>query len=266
MLSIEQREEFERCGMLRLPGAIPAKDTDKMCDSVWSALRRHYDVRRGDPATWKALRITGTHDLPKYDTFAQVGSAQVREALDELLGRGNWEPPERWGSLLVAFPESREPWTVPHQGWHLDFPATRSLQGLFAVRIFTCLAKLALGGGGTLFVAGSHRIVDGLARRENVEKLKSSDARKALIRSCPWVAALCSADGGDERVQRFMGRSEVVEDAELRVEQMTGEPGDVMLTHPYLLHAVATNCSSDPRIVLSSSVYRSGVNWASAYA
>jgi hypothetical protein len=266
MLSIEQREEFDRCGMLKLPGAIAPKDTEKMCDSVWSALRRHYDVRRGDPATWKALRITGTHDLPKSETFAQVGSPQVRETLDDLLGRRNWEAPERWGSLLVAFPESRERWTVPHQGWHLDFPATRSLQGLFAVRIFTCLAKLAPGGGGTLFVAGSHRLVDGLARKENVEKLKSGDARKALVRSCPWIAALCSADGGDERVHRFMESSSVVNDAALRVVQMTAEPGDVMLTHPYLLHAVATNCSSDPRIVLSSSVYRSGVQWASTYA
>ena len=265
MLTVEQRDEFDRCGMLRLAGAIARTDTDKMCNSVWNALGRHYDIRRDDPDTWEGRRITGMHDLPKSETFAQVGSPQVREALDDLLGRRNWEAPERWGSLLVAFPESREPWTVPHQGWHLDFPATRSLQGLFAVRIFTCLAKLPAGGGGTLFVAGSHRLVDGLARRENVEKLKSGDARKALVRSCPWVAALCSADGGDGRVHRFMERIETIDDAELRVVQMTGEPGDVLLTHPYLLHAVATNCSSGPRIVLSSSVYRSGVNWASAY-
>src|SRR6266852_7102226 len=265
MLTPEQRDEFRRVGILRLPGAIASRDAKEMCESVWSALRRRYDVRRDAPDTWGARRITGTHDLPKGAAFAQVGSPAVREALDDLLGRRNWEPPERWGSLLVAFPESRERWTVPHQGWHLDFPATRSLQGLFAVRIFTCLAKLPPGGGGTLFVAGSHRLVDTLPRKENVERLRSADARKALIRSCPWVEALCSADGTDGRVQRFVERGEAFDDAELRVVQMTAEPGDVVLTHPYLLHAGAKNCSSGPRIVLSSSVFRSGVNWASAF-
>ena len=265
MLSGEQRDEFARSGILSIPGAIAQRDAEKMCNVVWSALHRRYEIRSDVPDTWQARRITGTHDLPKSEAFAQIGSPQVREALDDLLGRHNWEAPERWGSLLVAFPESRERWTVPHQGWHLDFPATRSLQGLFAVRIFTCLAKLAAGGGGTLFVAGSHRLVDALPRKENVARLRSADARKALIRSCPWVEALCSADGTDERVPRFMERREIFDDAELRVVQMTGEPGDVVLTHPYLLHAVAKNCSSVPRIVLSSSVYRSGADWASAF-
>ena len=265
MLTVEQRVEFDRRGILRLSGAIAPRDTEAMCNSVWNALLRHYDIRRDAPDTWNAQRITGTHDLPKSETFAQVGSPQVREALDDLLGRRNWEAPERWGSILVAFPESRERWTVPHQGWHLDFPATASLQGLFAVRIFTCLAKLPAGGAGTLFVAGSHRLVDGLPRKENVARLKSADARRSLIRTCPWIEALCSADGTDGRVDRFMERSEVFGDAELRVVQMTADAGDVVLTHPYLLHAVAKNCASGPRIVLSSSVYRSGVQWASAY-
>jgi len=265
MLSVEQQDEFARSGILRIPGAIAPRDAEKMCNVVWSALLRRYEIRRDVPDTWKARRISGMHDLPRSETFAQIGSPQVREALDDLLGRRNWEPPERWGSLLVVFPESREPWTVPHQGWHLDFPATRSLQGLFAVRIFTCLAKLPPGGGGTLFVAGSHRLVDGLPSKENVKRLKSADARKALIRSCPWVEAVCSADGTVERVRRFTERGEVFDDAELRVVQMTAEPGDVWLTHPYLLHAGAKNCSPGPRIVLSSSVYRSGVQLSSLY-
>jgi hypothetical protein len=267
MLTDEQREEFDRRGILRLPGAISRSDTEMMCNSVWNALQRRHEIRRNDPDTWKAQRISGTHALPKSETFAQIGSPQVREALDDLLGRRNWEPPERWGSLLVTFPESREQWTVPHQAWHLDFPASasRSLQGLFAVRIFTCLAKLPAGGGGTLFVAGSHRLVDGLPRKENVDRLKSADAREALIRTCPWVKALCSADETDARMQRFMERSEVFDDAELRVVEMTGEPGDILLTNPYLLHAPAKNCAPVPRIVLSSTVYRSGIQPSEVY-
>jgi hypothetical protein len=266
MLSVEQHDEFARFGILRIPGAIPLRDAEKMCDVVWAALLRRYEIRRGAPDTWKARRISGTHDLPKSATFAQIGSPQVREALDDLLGRRNWEPPERWGSLLVVFPESREQWDVPHQAWHLDYPATRALPGLFAVRIFTCLSKLPSGGGGTLFVAGSHRLVENLARSEKVERLKSSDARNGLIRTCSWVKQLCSRDGDGGRVQRFMESSELSGEAELRVIEMTGEPGDVLLTHPLLLHAPAKNCASIPRIVLSSTVFRSGVQQSALYA
>ena len=39
-----------------------------------------------------------------------------------------------------------------------------------------CLAKLPEGGSGTLFVEGSHRLVEGLCESEGVEKLKSADA------------------------------------------------------------------------------------------
>jgi ectoine hydroxylase-related dioxygenase (phytanoyl-CoA dioxygenase family) len=62
-----------------------------------------------------------------------------------------------------------------------------------------------------------------------------------------------------------MERSEVSDDVELRVIEMTGEPGDVLLTHPLLLHAPARNCASVPRIVLSSTVFRSGVQQSALY-
>jgi ectoine hydroxylase-related dioxygenase (phytanoyl-CoA dioxygenase family) len=266
MLTLEQQKEFARFGILRLPGAIPSRDAAAMCNSVWEALRRHYDVRRDAPNTWNAQRITGMHDLPKSETFAQVASPAVREALDELLGRGNWEPPERWGSMLVAFPESRERWDVPHQSWHLDYPPSRSLSGLFLVRLFTCLASLPRGGGGTVFVQGSHRLVEDLPEKNGVEKMRSADVRNALIRNCAWVKELCSRDSKEGRVQRFMEHGGVFDDAELRVVEMTGEPGDILLTHPLLLHAPAKNCAAMPRIVLSSTVYRSGVSWREVYS
>jgi ectoine hydroxylase-related dioxygenase (phytanoyl-CoA dioxygenase family) len=62
-----------------------------------------------------------------------------------------------------------------------------------------------------------------------------------------------------------MERSEILDDVELRVVEMTGEPGDVLLTHPLLLHAPAKNCAALPRIVLSSTVYRSGVRPSEIY-
>jgi hypothetical protein len=87
-----------------------------------------------------------------------------------------------------------------------------------------------------------------------------------LIRICSWVKELCSRDGAEGRVHRFMESSEVFGDVELRVIEMTGEPGDILLTHPLLLHAPAKNCGLVPRIVLSSTVFRSGVEQSALYA
>jgi ectoine hydroxylase-related dioxygenase (phytanoyl-CoA dioxygenase family) len=236
-----------------------------MCDCVWNNLHRRFQIRREAPKTWKARRVMGTHDLPQPATSAQIGSPAVCEALDDLLGRGNWQRPERWGSLLVTFPESRDRWDVPYQSWHLDFPGARAPEALFAVRLFTCLARLQPGGGGTVFVAGSHRLVQDLLRKEESERLRSAEAREAMIRTCPWVKELCSRDEKTDRVHRFMKSGTEFGDIEVRVVEMTGEPGDVIVTHPLLLHAGAKNCAAVPRLVLSSTIYRSGVTPSAMY-
>lgn len=159
MFTRQQLDGFNRRGILRVPGVIAAADAEAMRVWVWDHLERRYPFRRDQPSTWTAQRINGFHALGKSVTFEWIGSPAVCQMLDVLLGPGNWQRPERWGSLLVAFPESRERWDVPHANWHLDFPASASLEGLFAVRLFTCLEPLHHGGGGTVAVAGSHLLV-----------------------------------------------------------------------------------------------------------
>jgi hypothetical protein len=265
MLTADQREEFDRSGIVRIPGAIAPSDVNLMCNCVWDALERRYRIRRDDCATWKARRVAGFHDLPKSAAFEQVGSPAVCEALDSQLGCGKWQRPERWGSLLITFPESHERWDVPHQSWHLDFPASRRSQGLFAVRLFICLAKLNPGGGGTVFVAGSHRLVQDIVDKDRIDQLRSADARKALIRNCSWVKGLCSFDEKIDRVQQFVKEGAMLDGVNLRVVEMTGEPGDVFMTHPLMLHASAKNCAEVPRLVLSSTVYRHGIDPSAIY-
>jgi len=273
MLTAEQRDEFDRYGIVRMPGAVAKSAAEDMLRTIWDCLRDRYHIYRDAPDTWPqpesrmrevqqidgAHRFNGTRHIPKSVTFEQVGSAVVRGALDDLLGAGNWQRPDRWGSLLVAFPESRERWEVPSSSWHLDFPASCSSPGLNGVRIFTCLATLPAGGGGTLFVTGSHRLVQNLAREGRIDHLPSAEARKRLIRAHPWVKALCSRDETADRVQRFMRKGAKAIGSEMRVVEMTGEAGDVVLAHPQILHAPATNCSRVPRFVLSATAFRSGV-------
>ena len=129
MLTDEQRDEFDRYGIVRMPGAIAKSDAEVMLGIVWDSLRERHHIHRGAPETWPepytggdqgveqiggAYRFMGTHHVPKSVTFEQVGNASVCGALDDLLGRGNWQRPERWGSLLVTFPESRLKASIPN--------------------------------------------------------------------------------------------------------------------------------------------------------
>src|SRR5262249_39315177 len=101
MLTPEHRDEFHRCGGLRVPGAVPARDAEAMCDQVWRVLGGRYGAHRDDPESWQAQRIAGWKDFPKSMAFAEVGSPAVRQIADDLLGSNGWEEPEHWASLLA---------------------------------------------------------------------------------------------------------------------------------------------------------------------
>jgi len=260
MLSDQQLNEFGRNGILRVSGAIAGAGIESMTALVWDNLERRYPVRRDQPETWISQRIYGFHALEKSVTFQEVGSAKVCQILNDLLGSGNWQRPTRWGSLLIAFPESAGPWEVPCTSWHLDLPPSDSLEELLAVRLFTCLRPLRHRGGATLAVAGSHLLVEDLMRKNAGWRLRSADVREALSRNYSWIKALCSRSETADRIGRFMNASSAVNGAELRVIEMTGEPGDVFLVHPLILHAPSTNCADVPRMVLSTFIYRNGIN------
>ena len=68
-----------------------------------------------------------------------------------------------------------------------------------------------------------------------------------------------------DRVERFMQQGTTLEEVEVRVVEMTGEPGDVYLVHPLMMHAASPNCLATPRMVLSSTVYQRGIDWSALY-
>ena len=51
------------------------------------------------------------------------------------------------------------------------------------------------------------------------------------------------------RIERFMDRVESVSGIPLQVVELTGEAGDVVLGHPWLLHATAPNCGTRTRMM-----------------
>ena len=239
VFTADRAEAYARDGVVRLRGAIPIQDIETMV----AALRRRLAARPQRTARPSKLSSrTGEFDA--------MASPAVRAVLDILLSQ--WEEPAHWGLPLVSFHTGEKAWDVPREHWHIDLGARPG--NLRLARLFAFLAPSRPGGGGTGYVAGSHRLIEALFA-EAGGPLPSAQARQRLEARSPWFAALTSRRDDAERVQRFMEAGSELDGVQLRVGEMLGEPGDVILMHPLMLHAPTPNVLAAPRMMLTQFVY-----------
>jgi hypothetical protein len=250
-LSAEQREALARDGIARLTGAVLRADVTALRARIWDHLERALTLREHDPETWPTTRPFHFQSLSRSNAFAAVRCPPLVAALDELFGPNGWADPPSWGPPLVSFRDC-EAWDVPTKSWHLDFPIapTRALR---ALRAFTFLTDVEPQGGATVAVAGSHRVLAKLAEKAGRE-LRSREAREALIACHPWFAEL-ERGGVSDRVRHFLHDAAQVLGVPVRVVELVGRAGDVVLMRAELLHAMAPHARSEPRMVLAPFVY-----------
>lgn len=244
-----QVEQYRTEGVVRLPAAVPLADVEAMLSVVWRRLRTGHGIDRDRRESWIVPHPAqlGANTAE----FAAMASPQVLAVFDQLLGPGQWKPPERWGLPMVTLPGFSARWDVPHKGWHLDTPATAPPPPV--ARIFLLLAPIGPGGGGTGFVTGSHRVIYGQAR-ETGRRLHSTELRKLLAAREPWFEALFTRRDGEDRIARFMRTHGEAGGVPVRVDEMTGEAGDAYVMDPLLLHATMPNASASPRLMLMEGV------------
>lgn len=258
MLTGEQRTRYERDGYIKLHQAFDPERVAAIADRVWTHLETHKGIRRDDSASWNVPGPwVGLKVLKEEELFLSLDSRKLRGAIDDLLGSGAWQRPRHWGGFLLNFPDCRpEQWNVPAAGWHVDFHYTNEPGTAFGLRVFTFLCEVGPRGGGTLFVRGSHRLVERFVRGlAPAERRRKYSALKATFNaSHPWLRELTSAEG-PARVSRFMDRTREIDGVQVRVEQLCGSPGDVVLSHPWMLHASSQNAGTGPRLMLAKLIH-----------
>ena len=259
MLTQEQRSAFDERGYAHLPGAFQRPTVDAVAERVWSHLELHRGIQREDPRTWDIQGPwVGLKVLKRDAPFESLKSLELCAAIDDLLGPGAWRKPKNWGGFLVNFPDCRpEEWSVPCQGWHVDFHYTYDPGSPFGLHVFTFLSEVGPRAGGTLVVRGSHRLVEKfVAAMTPEERLQRySVLRKRFNASNPWLAELTSTRTSEADRRHFMERDHEIDGVSVRVEQLCGSPGDVVLTHPWMLHVTSPNAGSRPRFMLGQDVY-----------
>jgi hypothetical protein len=127
---------------------------------------------------------------------------------------------------------------------HLDRP-----RGLFVVSF---IGPVAPGGGGTLILSGSPRLL--IQQERRIPASQQGDLGRSVWerfhRSHPWLMALTGqAPSPADRIAAFMDREAIVDGVPLRVAELTGEPGDMVFCHPVMVHCVAPNRGTQPRFM-----------------
>ena len=242
--------------MAHIPGLIPSAVVDAMADRLWETLARQHRIDRRRAQTWTVPRPTRLQELKRSGAFDVMDCEGLRALLDEVFAERGWVAPRHWGQALVTFPADDAPWNVPSVAWHIDLTTNEVLPPWPPyVRIFVLLAPLEPGGGGTLYLAGSHRLVMRLmAQASGPEKIRCAALKTALTRRYPWIAALCSPGQEAGRVERFMRNGGEADGVPLRVCETVGGAGDVFVMHPAMLHAASPSARPEPRLVVAETI------------
>lgn len=250
LIDERQRQTLAEDGLLRLPAFLPAAIVDAARAALQRTLGRDGFWRDG---TWHLpADRQGQHhaaklarNVGKSKAVAAIFTPELERTVVALLDGASVRTLTRTPTLLFT-PPNAAAWTVPHNAWHLDMPRLPT-PGVPGLQAFAFLDAVPVGGGGTLVVRGSHRLLNdrGSVRSRNV---------KRLLKREPWFRDLMGRQAADR--SRFLGAPTEVCGVPVQVAELHGEPGDVVLTDLRLLHTIAPNASNLPRLMATQRYLR----------
>ena len=250
-LSSHQRKVFDSQGVLRLPEFYPKADIDLMASRLWGDLEKRYGLRRDRSESWGVASPAHFQALKRSGAFDALGSPILLALADALLGVGHWNRPAHWGAPLVTFPTPVPTFLRPP--WHLDIGGVEPLSPLPTQGIFTFLEPVAAHGGGTLYVVGSHRLAMELERQFG-GPVRSAQVRNGLASEHQWFERLLAASTAELRT--LIAVDTLVGGHAVRLDEMTGASGDLIVMHPAVLHGTAHNALDRPRLMLTEWIRR----------
>jgi Phytanoyl-CoA dioxygenase (PhyH) len=260
MSEVSIGDTFGERGVVRVRDAFSRDAANAMLDTIWQRVEAHTPARRQQPDTWHQVRLPSFKPIKQRPAFRPlIDSPALATALDVVFGLYAWEPSGSGVQVLVTFPNT-DTWTLPHYLWHMDAgfgPAVPTEM----VKVFCCVDTVAVGGGGTLALAGSHRLVDRYSNSLPVERRAGNSVSwRRFLNTDPWTRELVRAGDEPARTNRLMGGRHDADGIDLEIIEMTGEPGDVYITDIHTFHCVAPNASDRPRIMLGAVYRRSQIN------
>ena len=261
MLSQEEKESFVKWGFVKIDALIPNEVVDPIREAVLDRLCRHgFWGEEGwkapaDAEAEKKLRNTIKEISRSSKSLRPILTERVLSYARNLVSGDEVEMSPPITQFLFTAPRSyvmnhdgrwNGEWEVPRSIWHLDMPRSRSI-GPPGPEMFTFLNKVEPEGGGTLILAGSHRLLN------DVDYLSSKGVKRKLKRHA-YFRELTGKGDGDR--SRFLEEIGDIDNVPVKVVELTGDPGDVYFVDLRLLHSLGANTSDQPRMMIAQRMPR----------
>ena len=261
MLTPTEHQTYTESGLLNIKSLIPPQVVDPIRELVMERLRRRefWGDEGWIPPTnadgQKRLHTTIKEISRNTKSLRSILTDRVLEYAQELVSGDEIELSSPIAQFLFTAPRSyvmnhdgqwNGEWEVPRSIWHLDMPRSAAM-GAPGPEMFTFMNKVEPKGGGTLVLAGSHRLLN------DVEYLSSKNVKKRLKRHTYFREL--TGKGDDDR-SRFMEEVGNIDGVPVKVVELTGDPGDVYFVDLRLLHSIGANTSDQPRMMIAQRMPR----------
>jgi len=255
MPKIDVRSCFGATGVVRLDRAFTADQATAMRDAIWQHAERQAGLRPADPAGWAGPPVLNWQGLSRDPVFGPLaGNHAVGEALDAIFGTGGWRRPRPGAQILFSLPEP-EPWVLP-DGWHMDCGFDHATWPAPAVKLFAFAGEVGPRGGGTMLLAGTHRLVDRYRAALPAPVGAGRENWLGFMRHHPWLARLLDGADRPDHGRPLVGEAAEIDGVPVQVVELTGSPGDVVLTHRHVFHARSPDTGTAPRLMLGKEIRR----------
>jgi ectoine hydroxylase-related dioxygenase (phytanoyl-CoA dioxygenase family) len=233
------RAEFADRGVVRLDGAFAPETAARIREVV----QGYAEGRPG--VSWKGLKRHRIFDVA-------FRNRTVTGALDVIFGIGGWRPPKSGAQILVTPPEAG-PWVLP-DGWHMDCGFEQATWPVFAVKLFAFFGEVGPYGGGTMLLPGSHRLVERYRSTFDTPPGGGKVNWHPFLRRHPPLGDLLRGASQPGGGRAMVGARYDIDGIPVDVIELTGSPGDVVITHLHVFHTASPNTGSEPLQMLGKAV------------
>jgi hypothetical protein len=226
MLDQNQVQRFIDEGFLRLEQAFPPELANECRDILW----RDTGCDPHNPATW-TQPVIRLGDYPQEPFRRAANTPRLHAAFDQIVGEGRWLPRSSLGTFPIRFPSPDDPGDA---GWHSEasfYGDDGSMRlnvrshGRALLMLFL-FSAVGANDAPTRIRVGSHLDVPRLLE-------PAGDAGLSFLELAEKLAVTAS-------------RPEAL---------AVGDPGDVYICHPFLVHAAQPHRGSTPRFMAQPPLY-----------
>jgi len=255
MRTVDIRTRFEASGVVRLSGAFTADQAAAMRHKMWQHAEHQAGLTPAEPEAWAGSPVLNWQALSHDPVFRPLADNEsVPDALDAIFEPGGWRRSRPGAQILFSLPEPG-PWILP-DGWHMDCGFDQATWPVPAVKLFAFVGDVGPQGGGTMLLSGTHRLVDRYRETLPAPVGAGKEHWRAFMLHHPWLARLLDGADRPDHGRALVGAAGEIDGVPVQIVELTGSPGDIVLTHLHVLHARSPNTGTVPRLMAGKQIRR----------